>query len=66
MGIQKYVFFSIHNCDKNPQVPLLQIKTCTEKFLASSNLNYTVFRLCGFMQVRGVLVHTFNSCILSL
>jgi uncharacterized protein YbjT (DUF2867 family) len=50
MGIQRYVFFSIHNCTQHPEVPLMQIKSCTEKFLAESGLNYTVFRLCGFMQ----------------
>ena len=45
------MFFSIHNCDKHPEVPLMQMKTCTEKYLADSGLNYTIFRLCGFMQV---------------
>lgn len=50
MGIQRYVFFSIHDCDKYPDVPLMNIKHCTEKFLAESGLNYTVFRLCGLMQ----------------
>lgn len=51
MGIQRYVFFSIFDCEKNPEVPLLQVKSCTEKFLQASGLNYTTFRLCGFMQV---------------
>jgi uncharacterized protein YbjT (DUF2867 family) len=51
MGIQRYVFFSIFNCDKHPEVPLMNIKACTEDFLASSGLNYTTLRLCGFMQV---------------
>ncbi|KAL2608617.1 hypothetical protein R1flu_027190 [Riccia fluitans] len=50
MGIQKYVFFSIHNCEKHPEVPLMEIKRCTEKYLAESGLNYTTIRLCGFMQ----------------
>ncbi|KAL5706220.1 hypothetical protein ACHQM5_024418 [Ranunculus cassubicifolius] len=50
MGIQKYVFYSIHNCDKHPEVPLMQIKYCTEKFLQDSDLNYVIVRLCGFMQ----------------
>lgn len=50
MGIQKFVFFSIHNCDKHPEVPLMEIKQCTEKYLQESGLNYTVIRLCGFMQ----------------
>lgn len=51
MGIQKYVFYSIHNCDKHPEVPLMEIKYCTEKFLRDSGLNHIIIRLCGFMQV---------------
>ncbi|KAK9814206.1 hypothetical protein WJX72_002245 [[Myrmecia] bisecta] len=50
MGIQRYVFFSIHNCDRHPEVPLMTIKHSTEKFLEESGLNFTIFRLCGFMQ----------------
>lgn len=50
MGIQKFVFFSIHNCEKHPDVPLMEIKRCTEKYLVESGLNYTTIRLCGFMQ----------------
>ncbi|KAJ6346273.1 hypothetical protein OIU78_008832 [Salix suchowensis] len=50
MGIQKYVFYSIHNCDKHPEVPLMEIKYCTEKFLKDSGLNHVIIRLCGFMQ----------------
>jgi uncharacterized protein YbjT (DUF2867 family) len=52
MGIQKFVFFSIHNCEKHPDVPLMEIKRCTEKYLADSGINYTTIRLCGFMQVK--------------
>ncbi|KAJ8447412.1 hypothetical protein Cgig2_019406 [Carnegiea gigantea] len=50
MGIQKFVFFSIHNCDKHPEVPLMEIKYCTERFLQDSGLNHITIRLCGFMQ----------------
>jgi len=50
MGIQRYLFFSIYNCDKYPEVPLMNIKSCTEKFLAESGLAQTTFRLCGFHQ----------------
>lgn len=50
MGIQRYIFFSILNCDKHPEVPLMNIKHCTEKFLETSGLNYTTFRMCGYMQ----------------
>ena len=51
MGIQRYIFFSIHNCDRHPEVPLMLIKSCTEKYLEASGLNFTTFRMCGFMQV---------------
>lgn len=50
MGIQRYIFFSIHNAERHPEVPLMLIKSCTEKFLEGSDLDYTIFRLCGFMQ----------------
>lgn len=50
MGIQRYIFFSIHNCEKHPAVPLMNIKACTEDYLKESGLNYTVMRLCGFHQ----------------
>ncbi|MDJ0596665.1 MAG: SDR family oxidoreductase [Pleurocapsa sp. MO_226.B13] len=49
-GIDRYIFFSILNCEKYPDVPLMDIKRCTELFLAESGLNYTVLRPAGFMQ----------------
>ncbi len=51
MGIQRYIFMSIFNCEKHPEVPLMNIKSCTEKFLASTGVPYTVLRLTGFHQV---------------
>lgn len=51
LGIQRYVFTSIFNCDKHPEVPLMNIKACTEKFLAASGVPYTTLRFCGFHQV---------------
>ena len=50
MGIQRFLFFYINDCDKHPEVPLMEIKRCYEKYLAASGLNYTTIRLCGFMQ----------------
>eukprot|EP00475_Leptophrys_vorax_P019729 TRINITY_DN27038_c0_g1_i1.p1 TRINITY_DN27038_c0_g1~~TRINITY_DN27038_c0_g1_i1.p1 ORF type:complete len:233 (-),score=23.38 TRINITY_DN27038_c0_g1_i1:211-867(-) len=50
MGIQRYIFFSIHESEKHPEVPLMAIKRCTEQFLEQTTLNYTNIRLCGFMQ----------------
>ncbi|MEM8778480.1 MAG: SDR family oxidoreductase [Cyanobacteria bacterium P01_G01_bin.49] len=49
-GIDRYIFFSILDAEKYPEVPLMDIKHCTEIFLKESGLNYTIFRPCGFMQ----------------
>jgi uncharacterized protein YbjT (DUF2867 family) len=49
-NIQRFIFFSILNAENFPDVPLMDIKQCTEKFLAESGLNYTILRPCGFMQ----------------
>ena len=49
-GIERYIFFSILNAEQHREVPLMDIKYCTERFLEESGLNYTVFRLAGFMQ----------------
>jgi uncharacterized protein YbjT (DUF2867 family) len=48
--IKRYLFFSIINAEKYPKVPLMEIKHCTELFLAESGLNYTILRPAGFMQ----------------
>ena len=49
-GINRYIFFSILNAENYPDVPLMNIKHCTEQFLRESGLNYTILRPCGFMQ----------------
>ncbi|WP_460207930.1 SDR family oxidoreductase [Scytonema sp. NUACC21] len=49
-GVERFIFFSILDAEKYPDVPLMEIKRCTELFLAESGLNYTVLRLAGFMQ----------------
>jgi len=49
-GIERFIFFSILNAEQYPNVPLMEIKRCTECFLAEADLNYTVLQLCGFMQ----------------
>ena len=33
MGIQRYIFYSIVDCDKSPDVALMNIKRCTELYL---------------------------------
>ncbi|MEE3718901.1 NAD(P)H-binding protein [Tumidithrix elongata RA019] len=49
-NIKRFIFFSIFNAEKYPNVPLMDIKHCTEKFLAQTSLNYTILRPCGFFQ----------------
>lgn len=49
-GIERFIFFSILDAEKYPHVPLMEIKKCTELFLAESGLNYTILRPCGFLQ----------------
>ena len=49
-GVDRFIFFSILNAEKYPNVPLMEIKRCTEKFIAESGLKYTILRPCGFMQ----------------
>lgn len=49
-GIQRYIFFSILNAKDFENVPLMNIKYCTEVFLQESGLNFTILKLAGFMQ----------------
>lgn len=49
-GVERYIFFSILDAENYPAVPLMEIKRCTELFLAESGLKYTILRLAGFMQ----------------
>jgi uncharacterized protein YbjT (DUF2867 family) len=48
--IDRFIFFSILGAENYPEVPLMEIKRCTELFLKESGLNYTILRPCGFMQ----------------
>ena len=49
-GVERFIFFSILDAQNFPKVPLMEIKRCTELFLAESGLNYTILKPCGFMQ----------------
>jgi len=49
-GVERFVFFSILNAENFPDVPLMEIKRCTELFLAESGLKYTILKPCGFLQ----------------
>ena len=44
----------------------MNIKSCTEKFVESSGLAYTIFRLCGFHQVRGFKSVNFRQVTIAL
>ncbi len=48
--IERFIFFSILGAQNYPNVRLMEIKRCTELFLAESGLNYTILRPAGFMQ----------------
>lgn len=49
-NIKRYIFFSILNAKDFENVPLMDIKHCTELYLQECGLNYTILRLGGFMQ----------------
>lgn len=49
-GVDRFIFFSIVDAEKYPNVPLMEIKRCTELYLAESGLSYTILRTAGFMQ----------------
>ncbi|MGB8699992.1 MAG: SDR family oxidoreductase [Thermosynechococcaceae cyanobacterium] len=49
-GIERFIFFSIMAAAQYPNVPLMDIKQCTEDLLQKSGLNYTTLRPCGFFQ----------------
>lgn len=48
--VERYVFISILNCEQYDDVPLMNVKHCTEEFLKESGINYTILRPCGFLQ----------------
>nr|YP_010902464.1 hypothetical protein REP52_pgp118 [Hypnea nidifica]WCH54319.1 hypothetical protein [Hypnea nidifica] len=49
-NIQRYIFFSVLNAHKYPEIPLMNMKLKIEKALKESGLNYTIFTLAGFFQ----------------
>ncbi|GEM_PF-60666 len=49
-NVKKFIYFSILNSEKYPNVPLMDIKQCVEKFLPTTSLNYTILKPCGFFQ----------------
>ena len=49
-GVKRFIFFSILDAEKYPNVPLMEIKRCTELFVNEVGLDYTILQPCGFMQ----------------
>ena len=43
-GVKRFVFLSLLDADKHRDVPLMDIKYCTEKLLRESELDYTVLQ----------------------
>ena len=48
--IKHFIFFSILNTHKYPDIPLMRWKLCIEYKLIKSKINYTIFNLSGFFQ----------------
>jgi uncharacterized protein YbjT (DUF2867 family) len=49
-GLKRLIFFSLLHADQHPDVPLMEIKACSEKWLMASDLDYTILRCAAFMQ----------------
>ena len=50
LGINRVVFISLLAAEKYRNVPLMDIKYCTEKLLSESSLDYTILQGAAFMQ----------------
>ncbi len=50
LGIERVVFLSLLASEKFRNVPLMDIKFCTEKLLEDSSLKYTIIQGAAFMQ----------------
>ena len=48
--IKRVIFLSILITEKFRNVPLMDVKYCTEKLLEKSNFDYTIFKCAAFMQ----------------
>jgi uncharacterized protein YbjT (DUF2867 family) len=49
-GVKRLIFFSLLKADQHPDVPLMEIKACSEQWLMASDLDYTILRCAAFMQ----------------
>ena len=50
LNVKRVIFLSILLTEKFRNVPLMDVKYCTEKFLEKSDLDYTIFNCAAFMQ----------------
>ena len=48
--VKRFVFLSLLGAHQHRQVPLMDIKACTEKLLESSDFDYTILQGAAFMQ----------------
>ena len=51
LNVKRVIFLSILLTEKFRNVPLMDIKYCTEKLLEKSGLDYTIFKCAAFMPV---------------
>ena len=49
-GVKRFVFVSLLDAAKHRDVPLMDIKHCTEQALIDSDFEYTILRCVAFMQ----------------
>ena len=49
-GVKRFVFLSLLGAEKHRDVPLMDIKHCTEQALIDSDFDYTILRGVAFMQ----------------
>jgi len=49
-GLKRFVFVSLLGAEKHRDVPLMDIKHCTEQALIQSDFDYTILRCVAFMQ----------------
>ena len=49
-GVKRFVFVSLLDAEKHRDVPLMDIKYCTEQALIASDFDYTILRCVAFMQ----------------
>ncbi|MFM8259811.1 MAG: NAD(P)H-binding protein, partial [Vulcanococcus sp.] len=49
-GVKRFVFVSLLDAERHRDVPLMDIKHCTEQALIASDFDYTILRCVAFMQ----------------